>query len=56
MEAYAVCSHIEGSLTLNIFISQPSKLCVGPLTNKTVPTSSADSRDTVTDSKRISRR
>ena len=26
MEAYAVCSHIEGSLTLSIFISQPSKL------------------------------
>ena len=25
MEAYAVCSHIEGSLTLSIFISQPSK-------------------------------
>ena len=26
MEAYAACSHIEGSLTLSIFISQPSKL------------------------------
>ena len=27
METYAVCSHLEGSLTLSIFISQPSKLC-----------------------------